>query len=337
VSSLRLRISYDVGPAGAWFEPEYTVSLARKVEDAGFDVAWFGDHFLPWFHTHAHAPHAWVWLTAAAAKTRRIPVGSDITVPMFKYHPLIVAQGFATIERLFPGRVFLGVGTGEAINEAPFVSRWPNWKERAETLAEAVELMRKYWSASDYFGFDGRYFKVDGVYCYDKPVKGIPIYWSAFGPKSAQLGGVHADHLMTSGSPEHLRDNVFPQFMEAARSSGKKPTRVETCVYLDGGYGKIKKLVSKYRVSAGSLIPSNFNERDPRKIEASTTSLSDDDILQKTCLFSSADQFIELIENYRKVGMNHFLFGDWGYNPASTVEMFRKKILPYYGIRPKKK
>lgn len=334
---LRLRISYDVGPAGAWFDPMYTIKLAQEVEDAGFEVAWFGDHFLPWFHTHAHAPHAWVWLTAAAAKTRRIPVGSDITVPMFKYHPLIVAQGFATIERLFPGRVFLGVGTGEAINEAPFVSRWPNWKERAETLAEAVQLMRKYWSASDYFGFDGRYFKVDGVYCYDKPIKGIPIYWSAFGPKSAQLGGLYADHLMSSGSPEHLRDNVFPQFMDAAKRSGKETTKVETCVYLDGGYGDIEKLVSKYRVSAGSLVPENFNERDPRKIEASTTTLSDDYILQKTCLFSSPDQFIELIEKYRKVGMNHFLFGDWGYNPIGTVEMFRKKILPHYGIRPKKR
>jgi len=334
---LKLKISYDVGPAGAWFDPAYTIKLVRKVEDAGFDVAWFGDHFLPWFHTHAHAPHAWVWLTAAAAKTQKIPVGSDITVPMFKYHPLIVAQGFSTMERLFPGRVYLGVGTGEAINEAPFVNRWPNWKERADTLAEAVQLMRRYWTASDYFDFDGKYFKVKAVHCYDKPVKDIPIYWSAFGPKSARLGGLYADHLMTSGTPEHLKDNVFPHFLNAATNSGKDATKVQKCVYLDGGYGDVKKLIRKYRVSAGSLLPENFNERDPRKIEASATSLSDEYILQKTCLFSSHEQFIELIENYRKVGMNHFLFGDWGYNPLRTVEMFRKKTLPCYGIKPKKR
>ena len=334
---MKFKISYDVGPAGAWFDPAYTIKVAQKVEDAGFDVVWFGDHFLPWFHTHAHAPHAWVWLTAAAGKTQKIPVGSDITVPMFKYHPLIVAQGFSTMERLFPGRVILGVGTGEAINEAPFVNRWPNWKERAETLAEAVQLMKRYWSALDYFDFDGKYFKVKGVYCYDKPVTGIPIYWSAFGSRSARIGGLYADHLMTSGSPENLRDNVFPQFLQAAKSSGKDTAKVQTCVYIDGGYGDIKKLITKYRVSAGSLVPENFNERDPRKIEASAASLSDEYILQKTCLFSSADQFIELIEKYRKVGMNHFLFGDWGYNPIRTVEMFRKKILPYYGIKPKKR
>jgi alkanesulfonate monooxygenase SsuD/methylene tetrahydromethanopterin reductase-like flavin-dependent oxidoreductase (luciferase family) len=88
------------------------------VEQAGFDAAWFGDHFLPWFHTHAHSPHAWVWLATAASKTKSISVGSDITVPMSKYHPLIVAQRFATMERLFPGRVLLGVGTGEAISRS---------------------------------------------------------------------------------------------------------------------------------------------------------------------------------------------------------------------------
>jgi len=334
---MRFKISYDVGPVGAWFEPAYSIEVARRVEAAGFHAAWFGDHFLPWFHTHAHVPHAWVWLTAAAAQTRSVPVGSDITVPMFKYHPLIVAQAFATLERLFPGRVLLGVGTGEAINEAPFISRWPGWKERAETLAEAVQLMRKYWSETDYFSFEGRYFNVKDVFCYDKPKRGIPIYWSAFGPKSARIGGAQADHLMTSGSPEQLKDKVFPQFMEAANSAGKDAASIEKCVYVDGGYGNLKKLIAKYRVSAGSLIPENFNERDPRKIEASTAGLTDDYILERTCLFSSPDQFIELIEKLRKVGMNHFLFGDWGYDPIRTVEMFRSKILPYYGVRPRKR
>jgi coenzyme F420-dependent glucose-6-phosphate dehydrogenase len=334
---MRFKISYDVGPAGAWFEPVYTLKLTRRVEEAGFDAAWFGDHFLPWFHTHAHSPHAWVWLSAAASNTATVPVGSDITVPMFKYHPLIVAQAFATMERLFPGRVLLGVGTGEAINEAPFVNRWPTWKERGETLAEAVQLMRRYWSEPDYFSFEGKYFNVKNVFCYDKPKKGIPIYWSAFGVKSAKIGGLYADHLMTSGPPENLHDNIFSQFLEAAKSAGRNPEKIEKCVYIDGGYGDLKKLVSKYRLSAGSLIPENFNERDPRKIELSTSQLTDDYILDKTCLFSSPDQFIELIEKYRKAGMNHFLFGDWGYNPLGTVAMFRTKILPYFGIKAKKR
>ncbi len=195
--------------------------------------------------------------------------------------------------------------------------------------------MRKYWAEGDYFSFEGKYFNVKNVFCYDKPKKGIPIYWSAFGPRSAKIGGLFADHMMTSGSPEHLRDNVFPQFFEAAKSAGRNLKKIEKCVYLDGGYGDLKKLVSKYRLSAGSLIPENFNERDPRKIELSTSRLTDDYILDKTCLFSSPDQFIELIAKDRKAGMIHFLFGDWGYDPLRTVEMFRAKVLPYFGIKTK--
>src|SRR5208283_5848500 len=117
----------------------------------------------------------------------------------------------------------------------------------------------------------------------------------------------------TSGSPEQLRDNVFPQFLKSAKSTGKLPEKIEKCVYIDGGYGNLKKLISKYRLSAGSLIPENFNERDPRKIALSTSRLTDEDIMNKSCLFFTPDQFIELIDKYRKVGMNHFLFGDWGY------------------------
>lgn len=330
---MKFKISYDVGPAGAWFEPAYTLELAKRVEEAGFDAVWFGDHFLPWFHTHAHSPHAWVWLAAAASKTKTIPVGSDITVPMFKYHPLIVAQGFATMERLFPGRVLLGVGTGEAINETPFIDHWPTWKERAESLAEAVQLMRKYWSEADYFSFEGNYFKVKSVFCYDKPKRGLPIYWSAFGRKSAKIGGLYADHLMTSGSPENLRDNIIPHFLDSAKSVGRDLEKVERCVYIDGGYGNLRKLVSKYRLSAGSLIPENFDERDPRKIELSTSRLTDDEILNKTCLYSSPEQFVELIDKYMKAGVNHFLFGDWGYDPVRTVTMFRSKVLPYFAIK----
>ena len=99
----------------------------------------------------------------------------------------------------------------------------------------------------------------------------------------------------------------------------------------------MKKLVAKYRLNADALIPENSNERDPQEIEASTSRLTDNDILEKTCLFSSPNQFIELIEKYRKVGMNHFLFGDWGYDPVRTGEMFKTKSLPHYGIKPKKR
>lgn len=330
-NELAFKISYDFGGVGAWFGSKYSLDLAGAVEKAGFDVLWMGDHFMPWFHDHAHTQQAWVWLAAAAQATKRIPVGPAVTIPMFKYHPLNIAHAFVTIENTFPRRVILGVGTGEAMNEAIFVPAWPPWKVRGEMLCEAIELIKKYWSSPDYFDFDGKYWKMKGIYAYDKPTKTIPIYFSAFGPKSAALAGKYGDHLMTYGSPEYVKKSVLPYFEEAARNAGKDPTKIDKSVYLDGGYGNLKKLVSKYRVtSAGSLLPENFNERDPRKIQASAVRVSDDLIREKACLFSSPRQFVELIEDFREAGLTHFIFGDWGYNPAMTIRMFGSKVIPHF-------
>jgi len=327
---LDFKISYDLGPVAAWFELDFCIDLIPKIEEAGFDVAWMGDHLIPWFHTHAHSPQAWVLLTIMAERTRKIPIGSDVTVPMFKYHPVIVAHAFGTMGRLYPGRVLLGVGSGEAINEAPFVDRWPRWKERAEMLIEAIELMRKFWTAEDYFDFEGKYFKIKGLYCYDKPKKPMPIYFSALGPKAAYLAGKHGDHLMTAGPLSHLRDVVFPRFEEGAKDAGKDTTKMEKVVYLDGGLGDIGKLVAKYRkTSASSLLPESFDERDPRKLEKIGSKVPDEVIKANACLFSSANEFIELISGLKNIGATHFILGDWGYDPEGTIKAFKEEVIPY--------
>jgi len=168
---------------------------------------------MPWFHTHAHVPQARVWIAGALERTRGIPVGSDVTVPMFKYHPIVVAQAFAAMSRIHPGRVLLGVGIGEAINEAPFLGRWPNWRELSETLSESLSLMRRFWDCDDYFDFEGKYFKVRVLFCYDKPKKPVLIFWSAFGPKSALLAGTEGDHLMTAGAlAAKIPKSILSQF-----------------------------------------------------------------------------------------------------------------------------
>ena len=139
---------------------------------------------------------------------------------------------------------------------------------------------------------------------------------------------------MTYGSPEYVKKPVLSYFEEAARNAGKDPARMHKSVYLDGGYGNLKRLVSTYRVtSAGSLLPEDFNERDPRKIQASAVKVSDDLIREKTCLFSSPRQFIDLIGQFREVGATNFIFGDWGYNPAITIRMFGKKVIPHFKRR----
>lgn len=330
-----MKISYDVGPVGAWFEIPYSLEIAVEAEKAGFDAIWFGDHVLPWFHTHAHAPQAWIWLTAAMKMTRKVPVGTCVTVPMYKYNPIVVAQALATLSRIGPGRLLFAVGTGEAINETPFIQGpWPAWAERAETLVEALSLIRKFWSSEDYFDHKGKHFNVKGLFCYDKPAKPIPIFWSAYGPRSARLAGLHADHLMTYGPPEVIRKSVLPEFEKGVEESGRDPALMERVVYLDGGYGDMNRLVKKFRIHAGATIPENTDKRDPREIEASAKSLTRKELEERAFLFTSPDEMIDRIEEYKKIGINHLVFGDWGYDPRATLQMFKKHVISTHPVKP---
>ena len=325
-----MKISYDIGVVSTRLEPSYCRDLAVDVEKAGFDVAWMGDHFLPWYHSGAHCPHAWVWMASALERTNKIPIGSDVTVPMFKYHPAVVAQAYATMASMYPGRVILGVGTGEAINEAPFIPSWPKWNARAKILVEALDLIRKYWNSDTYFGYDGKYIQVKGeIFCYDKPKQYVPVYWSAFGPQSSILAGKYADHLMTSVSPQKCRDTIFPNFDRGARSVGKDPATMDKCVFIETGYGDKKTLVQNYRNTlAGGLIPENNDEKDPRKIEALGRKLDDEYILARSYFISNADECFKIITRYEQVGTTHVIIGDYSTDPRKTVEFFSEEIIP---------
>ena len=318
-----------MGATSTRVEPSVCLDLTVELEEAGFETAWFGDHFLPWFHTGAHCPQAWVWMASALERTKSILIGSDVTVPMFKYHPAVVGQAYATMANMYPGRVVLGVGTGEAINEAPFISSWPKWDVRAKTLIEAVELLRKYWNAEQYFSFKGKYITVNGeIFCYDKPKKPIPIYWSALGPKSAILAGKHGDHLMTSGTPEFFKDTILPSFEKGAKSIGRDISKVEKCLFLETGYGDKKALIDVYRNTiAGSLVLENFNEPDPRKIEERAKRLDDEYIASRT-LLSTTDECLSAIEKYREAGATQLIVCDYSPDPRDTIRFFGKELIP---------
>lgn len=326
-----LRISYNMGPAASWFQPNYCIELSTLIEKAGFDAIWLGDNLLPSFHTHGHAPQAWVMLTAIAGKTRRIPLGVNVTVPMFRYHPIVVAHAFATVASLHPGRILLGFGTGEPVNESHFLDKWPPWKERSEILLEALELIKKFWNSPDYFDFEGKYFIVKGIYCYDKPPEPIPTYISALGPNTAYLAGKNGYHLITAGKIERLRSLIFPAFNGGLKASNKNPEEFEKAVCLDVGLGDVDKLITRYRQTyASSLLPESLDEKDPRRLEEMGEKVSEETIKANTCFSSSAEELIKLVDEVRNIGATHLILNDWSYDPHRIIKAFKEEILPYF-------
>src|SRR3954469_3480192 len=145
-------------------------------EQVGLDSAFVSDHFQPWKHIDGHAPSSLVWLGALGARTSKLVMGTSVLTPTFRYHPSIVAQAFGTLGSMFPGRVILGIGTGESLNEVPSTGApWPEFKERFARLRESVQLIRTLWS-QERVSFAGQYYKTENATIYDRPDTLIPIY-----------------------------------------------------------------------------------------------------------------------------------------------------------------
>jgi coenzyme F420-dependent glucose-6-phosphate dehydrogenase len=233
---MTVRIGYKA--SAEQFDPKELLEVSVVAEESGFDVVGVSDHFQPWRHNGGHSPAVIPWLGAMTQATSRVALGTSVMTPMLRYHPSIVAQSFATLNSLAPGRIFLGIGTGEAMNEVPATgAEFPAPKERRLRMAEAVELMRRLWS-EERVDFEGEYYRTEKATVYDRPEVPIPVFFAASGPLAAKLAGRTGDgFICTSGKApelyETLLENVAAGAGEAGRDVGDIRRMIEVKVSYD--------------------------------------------------------------------------------------------------------
>jgi TAT-translocated FGD2 family F420-dependent dehydrogenase len=194
------------------------VRLGAAAERAGFDMLATSDHFQPWQANERHAGQAWVTLGALGQQTHRVWLGPTVTCPTIRYNPAVVAEAFATLSQLYPGRIFLGLGSGEALNEQAATGTWPAWRERWDRLIEAVALIRQLWSGNP-VQHKGAHYTLSGK-LYDPPPQPIPLLLAANGPKAMRLAGLHGDGLITD--PNTWKESKG-EWESGARAAGKNP------------------------------------------------------------------------------------------------------------------
>ena len=241
------------------------VELGIAAEEAGFDFLWTSDHFQPWMENQGHAGQAWVTMAALGARTRQIPFGTGVTCPSYRYHPAIVAQAFTSLAQLYPGRVFLGAGSGEALNEQAATGQWDEWATRSDRLVEAVDLIRQLWAGGE-VAFKGKFFQTTAR-LYDTPPQPVPLYVASNGPKSMAHAGQSGDGLITDA--ESLADEErMNTYREAARGAGKDPSTMPILVeqfVVVGGKAEAEEAATFWR-----FIPKAWDEfvdiHDPREI-----------------------------------------------------------------------
>src|SRR3954471_17215211 len=234
---MAVRIGYKA-PADQ-FPPRELLDYSVAAERAGLEIVAISDHFQPWRHNGGHSPAALPWLGAAAASSEKVVLGTSVLTPTLRYEPAIIAQAFATLGALAPGRVFLGVGTGEAMNETPVTGgAFPGRKERRLRMAEAIELIRRLWR-EDRVDFEGEYYKTSQATIYDRPDEEVPIFVAASGPLAAKLAGRVGDgFICTSGKDPQLYLDLLAKVEEGAREAGRDPAALRRMIEIKVSYDR---------------------------------------------------------------------------------------------------
>ena len=313
--------------------PKDLLSDVIAMDEKGIQRCWTSDHYMPWWDSGASGGAAWPWLGVALARTRNIVIGTGVTAPILRYHPAIVAQVFATLEYMFPGRVFLGIGRGEALNEVTSGHSWPSNTEKFERLKEAIYLIRKLWTG-DWVNFKGNYYWVRDSKLYTKPSNHIPLYLAGIGKQSARLAGEQADGFVTNELDIGvIRDKLFPSLKEGAINTGKDYNSLEKVLFLPASYHEDKqKALESIRFWRGALIKAFFDVdvHDPRKIQENGQIIGDDTLEKMYLVISTAEEGIEKLKKYIELGFTEIVLTNSSPNRNEFVKLISEKISPHF-------
>lgn len=316
------------------FQPDVALEHAVLAEKYGFESIWASDHFMPWYHTDASSVFCWSWLGAAAHATGKIKFGTGLTCPTFRYHPGIVAQAFATLNYLFPERIFLSLGTGEALNEMPLGYEWPPHSERLKRLEEAIEVIRKLWSG-DLISYKGSYYKLRKAKLYTPPRSKIPIFVAASGAKAAELAGRVGDGLLTVPNPDdsYYQNLILPAMERGLKSAGRSYENFERHIELQVSYDEsYDSALKSVRPWAGNIMPIFFNlgVSDPRVIEEHGNFVGDKELAKVWVISTSSEPIIRAIERYIRLGFTGVHITSSSPSQEKFMKLFEKEIRPIF-------
>jgi coenzyme F420-dependent glucose-6-phosphate dehydrogenase len=313
------------------FPPDDLLRQAVEAEEAGFDGIGCSDHLQPWWEP-GESGHAWIWLGAAGQATREVPFGTGVTPPGPRYHPVLIAQAWATLETMFPGRPYLGFGSGESLNESPLGAEWPSVGDQIRRMEEALELIHALFEGKR-VTLRGEHFAADAAYLHTRPPRRPPIYVSAFGPKAAAVAGRWADGLWTLADPERAPE-VIDAYRSAAEDAGREPGEILLQVGFSWAEDDETALEGA-RVWKGAQ-PDEFytgDWHDPKAMyERGEEQVSDDELAEAFILGSDPDHHAERIRAVEEIGATTVvLMNNSGGDPHGAIRFYGERVLPALG------
>ena len=328
--TLPLRFGYKA--SAEQFAPQQLLDFGVLAEKVGFDSVFISDHLQPWRHEGGHAPAAMPWLGALGARTERVVMGTSVLTPTFRYHPGVVAQVFATLGCLFPGRIVLGVGTGEALNEVALGMPWPDVKERFARLKESLELIDLLWR-EDQVTFDGQFYQTVSATIYDRPDIPVPVYIGASGPAATRLAGrVASGFITTSGKARELyTETLLPALAEGLEKGGRSDGDVDTLIEMKVSFDHDhERALQDTRFWAPlALTPDEkMTVEDPIEMQRLADALPIERVASRWIVSSDPDEHVEKINEYIDLGFRHLVFHGPGADQERFLKLYGDEILP---------
>jgi coenzyme F420-dependent glucose-6-phosphate dehydrogenase len=309
------------------FKPSELLEQAAEAERAGFEAIACSDHFQPWWEP-GESGMAWVWLGSAAQATERVPVGSAVTAPVYRYHPALVAQAWATLEEMYPGRTFLGIGSGESLNESPLGMDWPPPAEQVERMEEALEIINRLFAGErlDTIG----HFPMKQAYLHTNSGRRPPIYVSAFAEHAAQVAARHGDGLWTLADPETV-PGLVDTYKSACEDAGREPGKI----ILQAGFSWAEDDDAALQGAKPfkATVPPEFYTDDwhdpPAMFEHADGKYSDDEFRERFIVGSDPELHVERIREIEKLGADVVvLMNNSGADPVGAIRTYGEQVLP---------
>ena len=311
------------------FGPQEVVEYSAVAERAGFHGVMAADHFQPWVPQQGQAAFVWNVMTAIGERTSG-DVGPGVTCPSFRMHPAIVAQASATLAAMYPGRHWLGLGSGEALNEHVMAGYWPETPERIARMFEAIEIIRKLFGGKD-VKHAGPYYKMETTRLWTLPAETPPIYVATAGPVTAKKTGALCDGIITVGAPEEKIDGIFAKFDEGAREAGKDPSTMPRLLQLHLSWAPTDEEALANAMTewpnGGMKFPKQ-DIRSPFDFEQMARLVRPEDFSGRMLISSDPELHRAQIQRYLDLGFDQVYLHNVGRNQTDWIDVFGRDVLP---------
>jgi G6PDH family F420-dependent oxidoreductase len=312
------------------FHPSDLLEWAEQAESAGFSAGFqVSEHFHPWTPEQGQSAFAWSFMGALGERTT-LPFGTAVTCPGFRYHPAVIAHAAATMGAMYPGRFWLGLGSGEALNEHVIGGEWPERGVRGRMLFEAIEVITKLFSG-DVVKHDGEYFTLESAKLYTRPEQPVPIYVATSGPVNAKRAGRWADGLITVGAADEKLDLLWDKFAEGAREAGKDPDAMRTQLQVHVSWAASQEAAEAQALkewpNGGMPFPKQ-DIRNPEDFANMAKLVRLEDYTDRMLISADLDEHTAAIQRFVDMGFDEVYVHNVGRNQAEFITTFGEKVLP---------